>query len=523
MSEEIHEECGIAAISLPIAPLNVRESAASLLYRLLLHQQNRGQLSAGITTFNPNNPKRLDTFRDIGSVSQAFKGYDEFNHRKLLERLNGQRGIGHVRYATFGSDNKSYAQPFEHKHGKKWKWFSFSFNGNIANYWDLRKQLEAKQYHFILESDTEVLMHYLSFGSRGDERAPLERVFTELATDVDGAYSLAYLNAHGELASIRDPLGFKPLNIAEKDGVVAVASETSALESLGFENPEPIKPGSMVLITESGHVETKPFANSKQKSHCMFEWVYFSKAASAIENKSVYQARYSLGMELAKSEPLEWNAETIVVPVPDSSKPAADGYAFQMGLPVKEGLIRNMFAGRTFIESKNRLEKVQNKFALNKKVIEGKKVVLVEDSIVRGTTAMALVRYLKEKGKAVEVHLRSSCPPIFFPCFYGIDMSTLQELIAARNRKQAEFGEIPLTPEEEQRIAEEIGADSVHYQSMEGLVKAIGLPKNELCLGCLTGRYPTPKANELIQVTAKQPGNGIRIYEQVHNPKEYNQ
>lgn len=523
MSEEIHEECGIAAIFLPKAPASIRESAVSYLYRLLLHQQNRGQLSAGITTFNPTNPKRLDTYREIGSVNQALKGYDEFKQKKLFERLQGQRGIGHVRYATFGADSKSYAQPFEHKHGKKWKWFSFSFNGNIANYWDLRKQLEAEQFHFILESDTEVLMHHLAYGGRGDSRVPVERIFIELAEQVDGAYSLAFINAHGEMAAVRDPLGFKPLNAAQKDGAVAIASETSALEAIGFENPEPIPPGSLVLVNENGFIETKPFAKSPRKSHCMFEWVYFSKAASSIENKSVYQARYSLGMELAKSEPITWDAETIVVPVPDSSKPAADGYAFQAGLPVKEGLIRNNFLGRTFIESKNRLEKVQNKFALNKKVIEGKKVVLVEDSVVRGTTAMALVRYLKEKGKAKEVHLRSSCPPIFFPCFYGIDMSTMQELIAARNRKQPEFGEIPLTFEEEQKIAEEIGADSVHYQSIEGLVKAIELPKNELCLGCLVGRYPTPKANELIQIAAKQKDNEIRVYEQAHNPVQYNQ
>lgn len=516
MPFDIHEECGIAAVSLATRPLEPKQSATALLYRLLQHQQNRGQLSAGLTTFNATNPHLLETYRELGLVNQVFQTQNELKNKLLLERLNGQRGIGHVRYATFGSDNKSYAQPFERKHGRKWKWFSFAFNGNIANYWDLRKELEEKQFHFSLESDTEVLMHCFANGCRGEEKVPLDHVFAETAEKIDGAYSIAFINAEGEMAVARDPHGFKPLNVAHNSGIRAAASESSALEAIGLENPQPVAPGEMMIIHADGQTETKRFAKARPASHCMFEWVYFSHPASSIENQNVYQTRYNLGIELAKHEPVQWDADTIVVPVPDTSKPAADGYAFQLGLPVKEGLIKNSFSGRTFIESNNRLEKVRQKFSLNKRIVEHKKVILVEDSIVRGTTAKIMVRYLKEVGHAKEVHLRSSCPPIFFPCFYGIDMSTLQELVAARNRATVSFGENPLTETEEQKISEELDADSVHYQTMEGLIKAIGLPKEKLCTGCLTGQYPTPKANELIQIGIQQKEQGIRIYQQTN-------
>lgn len=519
MSEEVNEECGLAAVSLAQAPRDSKATAAALLYELLLYQQHRGQLSAGITTFNANQPKLLDTYRDMGTVVQAFRSFDENKQKKILDRLNGQRGIGHVRYATFGKDNRSYAQPFERKHGRRWKWFSFGFNGNITNYWEIRKELEEKHFYFSLESDTEVLMHLLAFGSRGEERVPVTTAFESAVNRIDGAYSITFVNALGEIAAVRDPQGFKPLHLGQKDNDVAIASETHALEAIGFEKIKTVLPGQMVHITENGQLETRQLAKSPHKSHCMFEWVYFSHPVSSIENQNVYQARYRLGIELAKHEPLEWDADTIVVPVPDSSKPAADGYAYQLGLSVKEGLLKNSAAHRTFIETRNRVQKVKQKFSLNKPIIENKKVVLVEDSVVRGTTAKALVQLLREKGNAAQVHVRSSCPPVFFPCFYGIDMSTLEELIAARNRKEIVFGKQTVTPQEEEKIAEEIGADSVHYQTMDGLVKSIGLPSTELCTGCLTGKYPTPKGNELIQIATKSHQTGIRIYER--NRAEY--
>ena len=520
MGEEVKEECGIAAVQLKKAVSEFPVGgAAEPLYRLLLQQQNRGQLSAGITTFNPQRPQLINTYRDVGLVNEVFRSSNEPKFRAIMEKFSGTSGIGQTRYATFGKDTKSYAQPFERKHGRKWKWFSFAFNGNIANYAELRRELEEKSFHFQLHSDTEVIMHHLAYGLRGEKKTELVDVFGQLAESFDGAYNIVFVNADGDIAVARDAFGIRPLNIAQSDEMIAAASESSALSNIHLENIQTVQPGEMIQISPNGGMEKKRFAKRNGTAHCMFEWVYFANVASEIDGKSVYEVRYRLGKELSKLEKEKITEEHIVVPVPDTARAAADAFGYELGIPVKEGLLRNRFVGRTFIESNNRMEKAKAKYAINKSVLQGKKVFLVEDSIVRGTTTKTIVDFIKKVGKAKEVHVRVSCPPIRFPCFYGIDMSTVSELIISRHAKSFDRGILDVSEETEKSIAKEIGADSVIYQKLDGLVKAIGFENGErkLCLGCLTGKYPTPKGNELVQIAVDNAKKGVtsRTYESV--------
>jgi amidophosphoribosyltransferase len=488
---EAKEECGIAAVSAP-----EKENAAHYLYKMLLQEQNRGQLSAGITTFNSSKKWLLKTFKEIGLVNEVFRVQNPTGFNGIMKKFFGSRGIGHLRYSTFGGSKRAFAQPFERKHGKKWKWFSFCFNGNIANFSELKKELEKQQYHFILDNDTELIMHYLARGCKGDLRPKIVDVFSGLNPSLDGAYSIAFINAEGKTVVARDSFGFKPLVIGEKDGVIAAASESASLESIGIEKFESVKPGALIEIHESS-IEKKWFCKSQRKAHCMFEWVYFANIASEIEGINVYNARYALGEELAKIETEKISEDHIVVPVPDTAKPCADALAFFLGAPSREGIIRNRYIGRTFIEGNNRLEKAKEKYSINKKVVNGKKVILVEDSIVRGTTTKAIVKYIKETGKAKEVHVRVSCPPIRFPCFYGIDMSTFGEFIAAPKKGSLETVQVKLSEQELEKIRQHIGADSLAYQNIEGLVAGIGLPEKDLCMACINGKYPTPFGEKL--------------------------
>ncbi len=498
---DVREECGVAAVSLKLPSKNHEKGAlVQYLYKLLLQQQHRGQLSAGITTYNSTRPQLIDTFKGIGRVGEVFKTSDEQRFRSIVNRYAGTKGIGHTRYATFGANSRNYAQPFERHHGRKWKWFSFAFNGNIANSLELKKSLQEKQYHFVLDSDTEVVMHFLARGNRGDQKQEIENVFAEASESFDGAYNIVYLNAEGELAIVRDPHGIRPLAAGHNEEVCAAASEDMALHGIGIEKTKSVEPGCL-LIANNNQFEKKRFAKCNKKAHCMFEWVYFSNPVSSIEGVSVYEARYRLGEQLAKEESLKIDKDTIVVPVPDTARPAGDALAYCVGVQSMEGLLRNRYVGRTFIEGANRASKAKDKYCLNKKIVEGKKIILVEDSIVRGTTTKAICEYLKKEGGAKEVHVRVSCPPIMFPCFYGIDMSTFSELIARKFEKEIIAGKACVSEENEEKIGKEIGADSVKYQGMEGLVKGIGLEdgKNSLCTACLDGEYPTEYGKLLVE------------------------
>ncbi len=515
--EDLHHNCGLAAVSLFGPEKKWPKSwATHYLYGLLLQQQNRGQLSAGITTYNSERDRLIKTHKGLGLVNQVFKTHHEGKNKSIVAKMKGSKGIGHVRYATSGKNESDYAQPFERQHGRKWKWFSFGLNGNIANYSDLKTRLKKKQYHLVRQTDTELLMHYISKEFVGDKKKSLKDVFNSLSRELDGAYNINFINADGQVAISRDPIGFRPLIFGKNGHAAMAASESVALASVGVEKMKDVKPGEMILFNGSGF-EKKRYAKNKKTAHCMFEWVYFANVSSKIDGEEVYKVRWNLGKNLAKRETEKVNSdEYIVVPAPDTAKPAADAFALELGLPSMEGLIRNRSVGRTFIEPSERAAKVKNKFILNKSVLKGKKVFLVDDSVVRGTTSKMLVEHIKSGG-AKEVHLRVCCPPIMYPCFYGIDMSTLNELVANRYRKPDEMVKAlkERNPKLIEKIRKYLKADSLIYQTVEDLVKAIGKPKKELCTACLTGEYPTPGGQKLIKLAVNnlKKGKKDRTYE----------
>ncbi len=521
---ELYHECGIAAIyHLPtgtvsrLAPPAGRDQVSRLMPRMLLDLQNRGQLAAGFTTFNPDRHRLLDTHKQIGTVTEAFRISHSGKHESIMRDYAGRAAIGHVRYATCGANNRRYAQPFERFHGCKWKWFACAFNGQLANYAELRDELLAlADYHLTRETDTEVLMHYLSYELRGDDRPDLVEVFGNLSRKFDGAYNIVYLNALGDLAVVRDPRGIRPLCWAVDGPLFAAASESVPLTNLGFQDVRSLAPGEIIAI-QDGQIRRERFAARAQPAHCFFEWIYFANVASSLDDRSVYLSRASLGQELADQErrlgvvPLD--DDTVVVPVPDTGKAAADAMAFALQLRSVEGLMRNRYVGRTFIEGANRADKARMKYTPLREVLEGKRVLLVEDTIVRSTTMKSLLHLIRERGGAREIHVRVACPPIIAPCFYGIDMSTVGELFAPRFMKGARP-----TDQELAAMAAEVEADSLRYLPLESVARAVGLPAEHLCQACLTGTYPTPTGEKLYQLALRNNGTAVngRTYEVVH-------
>ncbi len=511
--DELRHECGIAAVYYfdPKQKSAVwtgdPEQVHRLIPRMLLDLQNRGQLSAGFTSYNPDRDQLLDTYKEIGTVSEAFRMSQANKFESILDGHSGSAAIGPVRYATCGPTGRSYAQPFERRHGCRWKWFGFAFNGNLANFQELRAELlSLSDYHLTRDNDTEVIMHFLAHELRGDQRPDLVEVFRGLSRKFDGAYNLTYLDAMGELIVLRDPLGLRPLCYATDGGVFAAASESVALQNLGFREIKSLPPGHLIHVWPGGWA-VHQFAEPRTPRHCFFEWIYFANVASTLDDRSVYLSRTELGKELAKLE-REMNlfdyqdGNTIVVPVPDTGKAAADGMAYELGIPSAEGLMRNRYVGRTFIEAANRAERVRLKFTPLKEVLAGKRVLLVEDSIVRSTTLNNLLSFIKEQGGAREVHVRVACPPIVAPCFYGIDMSTVKELFAPRYMA----GAIP-TREEQARMARDLGADSLAYLPLEALSRCVNLPEDRLCRACVTGQYPTPAGERRYQLELRKPAS----------------
>ncbi len=522
---DLYHECGIAAIyhlpdetCSPLCEDIGAEAVSRLMPRMLLDIQNRGQLSAGMTTFNPEGKQLIDTHKDIGGVSEVFRLSHPGKRENLMKRYDGRAAIGHVRYATCGGDDRSYAQPFERHHIQKTKWFSFGFNGQLANYAQLREELLAGgDHHLTRESDTEIIMHEISKEISKTPGIALLDVMKNISVRFDGAYCLALLTAKGDMLIARDPLGIKPLCYAIQGALVAAASESVALVNLGFDpkNIHSLKPGH-ALTVQDGKCSIDAFAEEKGSAHCFFEWIYFANVASTLDDRSVYLSRTTLGEELARIEIEKGNVPldsgTIVVPVPDTSKAAADSMAFQLGVPSREGLIRNRYAGRTFIEgSKSRFRAVQTKYTPLREVMEGKRVFLVEDSIVRSTTMRGLLDRIREQGGAKEIHVRVACPPIIAPCFYGIDMSTIDELFAPGFLHGGE-----LTEAIQDQMAEELGADSLRYLPLESIARAVDLPADHLCQACITGKYPTKCGQELYQLALEKVGDtsAQRTYEQ---------
>lgn len=491
-----------------------QEEASRLMPRMLLDIQNRGQLSAGITTFNPDRKQLLETHKDVGSVSEVFRMNHRGKYESLMKQFAGRAAIGHVRYATCGEDDRSYAQPLERHHLQKHKWFSFGFNGQLANYKELQAKLLADgTTHLARENDTEIIMHEISHELSGDKQPELAEVFCNIAQRFDGAYNLVFLNALGEMAVVRDPLGIRPLCYAKEGPLFAAASESVALLNLGFqsENIKSLLPGQMITISHDRY-EVQTFTRNPRRAHCFFEWIYFANVASTMDERSVYLSRKRLGEELARMETVPIDESTVVVPVPDTSKAAADSMAFKLRVPAVEGLIRNRYTGRTFIEGNgSRRQKAETKYTPLREVLEGKRVLLVEDSIVRSTTMRVLINRIREFGGAKEIHVRVACPPIIAPCFYGIDMSTIGELFAPPFMRDGH-----LTDEAQADMAKKLGADSLRYLPVESIARAIGFDADQLCQACITGDYPTPYGQKLYQIAQKADAcGGGRTYESV--------
>ena len=591
---ELHEECGVVAIyhfvndeasekSELCGTLDPNE-VTRLLPRMLLDVQNRGQLSAGITSYNEKRTPLLTTYKDVGTVAEAFCQNHKDAFDKIMKNLLGNAGIGHVRYATCGRDDVGYAHPFERPHIKRNKWFSFAFNGQLANYDDLKKKLLEQDPNscFARETDAEVIMHYLCAALKNSERDLLQICRKTIVSPdarpirfsqdgpnllticeaakgakyvpppalekitLDGAFSIAFLNALGEMFLARDPHGIKPLCYACDGKLFAAASESVALFNLGFSHDEikDVPPGGCVIVKPDGTVDVEQYTPASQTAHCFFEWIYFANAASVLDGKSVYMARKALGERLAALELAEMkeakekgekgivddleSGEWIVVPVPDTSRAAAEGMASALRLPCHEGLMRNRYSGRTFIEGgDSRVRKAMTKYTPLPQVLEGKRVLLVEDSIVRSTTMRVLIDRIKKIGRAREVHVRVACPPIVAPCFYGIDMSTYGELFATKYLRE-KYSDKSLTDNSdltvkweftrdiEQKMALDLGCESLRYLPVNELAKAIGIPAMDLCLACVNHEYPTEWGEKLSQRARKDCAEGLtqcRTYE----------
>jgi len=512
---DLRHECGLAAIyhlpaaeTSPLCPGQGQEDVSRLMPRMLLDIQNRGQLSAGMTAWHPDRSQLLATYKDVGSVSEVFRMSHRGKFESLMEQHAGRAAIGHVRYATCGAEDRGYAQPLERPHIQKRKWFAFGFNGQLANYPELRAEILATDdAHLARDNDTEVILHAIGRELSGTAEPSPADLLAAIARRFDGAWNLAILDACGRLIVARDPLGIRPLEYARLGPLVAACSESVALLNLGFpaESIRSLEPGT-ALVVEGDQLRIERFADTPARARCFFEWVYFANVASTMDDRSVYLSRKRLGEELAGLETVPVDRDTVVVPVPDTSKAAADAMAYRLAIPSVEGLIRNRYTGRTFIDgAAGRRQKAETKYTPLREVLEGKRIFLVEDSIVRSTTMRVLLGRMRSLGRAREIHVRVACPPIVAPCFYGIDMSTIDELFAPEFLAGG-----PLTAEAQQRMAAQLGADSLRYLPVESVARSIGFPPDELCQACLTGRYPTPAGERLYQIALEQSQSGRR-------------
>ncbi|MBQ3331845.1 MAG: amidophosphoribosyltransferase [Thermoguttaceae bacterium] len=504
---DLHEECGIAAVyHLPgkpassLCPAQGPGEVSRLIPRMLLDLQNRGQLAAGITSYAPDRRQLIDTYKEVGSVAEVFHLSHRAMYHDLKDEFAGAAANGHVRYATVGQEDKTHAQPFERHHIKKFKWFSFAFNGQLANFEELRSRLLKDDNTYLArESDTDIFLHFLcnALAKEARQGDPDPYVICKkMAEPLDGSWCIVFLNAHGEMFVARDPIGVHPLLYAFDGSLFAAASESVALFNLGFRSDQikNVEPGQVIIVNQEG-VRFERFAEKCPSAHCFFEWAYFANVASTLDEKSVYLARKRFGEEMAIQEDIPIDEDSIVVPCPDTGKAAADGMAYKLGIPCLEGLIRNRYSGRTFIEGgEYRWRKAETKYTPLEEVLSGKRVFLVEDSIVRSTTMRVLLKRIREVGKAKEVHVRPACPPIVGPCFYGVDMSTYKELFAPPffSRRGMPIDQWKLNREIEDEMAKDIGADSLRFLAIDAIPRAIGLPADRLCTACVNNRYPTP-------------------------------
>ena len=491
MLDNIREECGIVAVyQLNFANAQHQVNVASYIPNLLLDLQHRGQLSAGMSSYYADRGRLIKTHRDLGLVERVFALHSQKKSHALLEEHAGTVAIGHVRYATCGEeDNVQFAQPFERIHGNKWKWFSIAFNGNLANFQILKEGLIDHGYHITYDTDTEIIMHYINRELRGDTQISFAQLCASLANSFDGAYCILFLNAKGEMFAMRDPLGIKPLCYGVKDDLLLVASESVALTRLGIVQYQDLDPGCVLIAKPHQGYSIERYTSEKKKAFCHFEWVYFSNIASVLNNRSVFKTRRLIGRLLAESEDLEKTPDDRIVPVPETANIIGSAYGFKRQIPVIEGLIRNRYVGRTFIEGSTRQEAVMRKFLPIPQLLAGKRIFLVDDSLVRSTTLINLVQILRTYARVKEIHVRIACPPIISPCFYGINFPTSKELFATKFQRteQGDFSKETLV-----EMAKALEVDSLSFLSIDSLTKAIGHRKHNICLACLNSEYPTP-------------------------------
>ncbi|MCX7816483.1 MAG: amidophosphoribosyltransferase [Syntrophales bacterium] len=443
------EECGIVGV---YGPLDSARLAMLGLFAL----QHRGQESAGIAVADG---KRIASHKGMGLVSEVF-------NEEILCKLHGHIAIGHTRYSTAGLSVLANAQPIVIHHRNQS--LALAHNGNIVNAKKLRKKLERKGSIFQSTVDSEIIFHLMVHNLRNE----LEEALIKALEEIRGAYSITLLT-EDKLFAIRDPRGFRPLCLGKLHGGWIVASETCALDLIGATYVRDVEPGEIIIIDSSGLNSLKPF-KEKGRSFCIFELIYFARPDSTIFEVNVYNVRKNLGKYLAQ----EYRPDVdLVMPFPDSGTYAALGYTEESHIPFEMGMIRNHYVGRTFIQPSQRIRDIDTKIKLNpvKSILKGKKILIIDDSIVRGTTSKSRVEHLRSIGVR-EIHMAVSCPPTRFPCPYGIDFSSRSELIAAEK--------------DTKEIARYIGLDSLYYLSLRGMLKATTLDPKGFCLACFTGKYP---------------------------------
>jgi amidophosphoribosyltransferase len=486
---EVKESCGV------IGAISSNGDVNQSLWLGLLALQHRGQEAFGVFT-----------------VENA-----QFYHRKELglvdnvgefQNLKGNIGIGHVRYSTVGQPAdqgtvadpqkvEEFAQPYFSDRPKGG--MALCHNGNLVNFPSLCKDLRSNGTFLSATCDAEVMLKIMA--NALCDAGSIERAVRHCISRFEGAYSVVALTGNGELIAFRDPNGFRPLCFGQSDGLAMFASESVALDVNGIHEHVNVKPGELVVLCEGKPPSRTQLVEQSSHSRCMFEYVYFSRPDSTIDDRDVYSVRIKLGRNLART--YKTHAD-VIVPVPDTARPAAEGISRETGIPVLEGLIKNRYVGRTFImpRQEGRDNAVRLKLNAVRAVVAGKSILLVDDSIVRGTTMRKIVNLLREAGaKRIEVWV--TCPPIKSPCFYGIDMVSHEELIAS-NRSLEE-------------IRKMVGADALSYQTIEGLLNAIGFSKQEVCLACLTGEYPTSLAQRIANdMRNNPPSPTVRYWEMEH-------
>lgn len=456
LSRYWHDECGVFGIYLkePAGPTDAARTAFFGLYAL----QHRGQESTGIAV---SNGKEIMLHKGMGLVNEVFS-------QEIIEKMPGNIAIGHVRYSTTGSSLLVNAQPlvFRYLNGM----IALAHNGNLVNASELRTRLATFGSVFQSTTDTEVIINLLA--RYGQDR--LEDALVKCMIDLKGAYSLLIMN-ETRLIGVRDPMGIRPLSLGKMGDNYVLASESCAFDTVGAEMVRDLEPGEIVVIDDQG-LRSINALKSGRRAHCIFEYVYFARPDSVIDGINVNRARRAMGRQLARESNIQAD---IVISVPDSGTSAALGFAEESGIPFEEGLIKNRYIGRTFIQPSQKMRDLGVRLKLNPvvEVVKGKRIIMVDDSIVRGTTSKKIVTMLRQAG-ATEVHMMVASPPTACPCFYGIDTSRREELIAAKMDVES--------------IREFIGADSLHYLSLEGLFSVFAPRENDFCAACFNGSYPVP-------------------------------